>query len=160
MVRGTVEETLNAMLDAETDELCNAQRYEHSQDRVDTRAGHYRRKLHTKSGEVEVKMPKLRQQTFDSVIIERYRRRNISIEEAIVQMYLAGVSVRRVEDYKTEKWCRWPESNRHAFWALPPQDSVSTNSTTSARFGNSLCYSGMDGIFNSGTSTGILSGLT
>jgi len=39
MVRGTVEETLNAMLDAEADETCNAQRYEHSPDRVDTRAG-------------------------------------------------------------------------------------------------------------------------
>ena len=39
-----------------------------------------------------------------------FRRRNISIEKAIVQMYLAGVSVRRVEDNKTEKWCRWPES--------------------------------------------------
>ena len=39
MVRGTVEETLNAMLDAEADEMCNAQRYEHSSDRVDTRAG-------------------------------------------------------------------------------------------------------------------------
>ena len=38
-----------------------------------------------------------------------------------------------MKDNKTEKWCRWPESNRHAFWALPPQDSVSTNSTTSAR---------------------------
>ena len=91
MVRGTVEETLNAMLDAKVDELCNAQRYDHSPDRVDTRAGHYRRKLHTKAGEVEVKMPKLRQQTFDTTIIERYRRRDISIEEAIVQMYLTGV---------------------------------------------------------------------
>ena len=73
IVRGTVEETLNAMLDAEADELCNAQRYEHSPDRVDTRAGHYKRKLHTQAGEVELKMPKLRQQTFDTAIIERYR---------------------------------------------------------------------------------------
>ena len=61
LVRGTVEETLNTMLDAEADELCNAQRYEHSPDRVDTRAGHYKRKLHTQAGEVELKMPKLRQ---------------------------------------------------------------------------------------------------
>ena len=104
IVRGTVEETLNAMLDAEADELCKAQRYEHSPDRVDTRAGHYKRKLHTQAGEVEVKMPKLRQQTFDTAIIERYRRRDISIEEAIVQMYLAGVSVRRVEDITEALW--------------------------------------------------------
>ncbi|MCU7936080.1 MAG: transposase [Candidatus Thiodiazotropha sp. (ex Dulcina madagascariensis)] len=73
MVRGTVEEALNQMLDAEADEMCNAQRYEHSPDRVDTRAGHYTRKLHTKAGEVEVKMPRLRKQTFETAIIERYR---------------------------------------------------------------------------------------
>lgn len=104
MVRGTVEETLNAMLDAEADEMCNAQRYEHSPDRIDTRAGNYTRKLHTKAGEVEVKVPKLRKQTFETAIIERYRRRDISIEEAIVQMYLAGVSVRRVEDITEALW--------------------------------------------------------
>jgi transposase-like protein len=104
MVRGTVEETLNAMLDAEADELCQAQRYERSADRVDTRAGHYKRKLHTKAGEVELKMPKLRRQTFETAIIERYRRRDISIEEAIVQMYLAGVSVRWVEDVTEALW--------------------------------------------------------
>ena len=104
MVRGTVEETLNALLDAEADDLCRAQRYERSADRVDTRAGHYKRKLHTKAGEVEVKVPKLRKQTFETAIIERYRRRDISIEEAIVQMYLAGVSVRRVEDITEALW--------------------------------------------------------
>ena len=104
MVRGTVEETLNAMLDAEADEMCNAQRYEHSPDRVDSRAGNYKRKLHTKAGEIEVKVPKLRKQTFETAIIERYRRRDISIEEAIVQMYLAGVSVRRVEDITEALW--------------------------------------------------------
>jgi putative transposase len=104
MVRGTVEETLNGLLEAEADEMCNAQRYERSPDRVDTRAGHYTRKLHTKAGEVEVKMPKLRKQTFETAIIERYRRRDISIEEAIVQMYLAGVSVRRVEDITEALW--------------------------------------------------------
>ena len=104
VVRGTVEETLNAMLDAEADEMCHAQRYEHSPGRVDTRAGSYKRKLHTKAGEVEVKVPKLRKHTFETAIIERYRRRDISIEEAIVQMYLAGVSVRRVEDVTEALW--------------------------------------------------------
>ena len=57
VVGGRVEETLNAMLDAEADEIGHAQRYEHSPDRVDTRAGSYRRKLHTKAREVEVKVP-------------------------------------------------------------------------------------------------------
>ena len=48
LVRDSVEETLNSLLDAEADELCGAQRYEHSPDRVDTRAGSYKRQLHTK----------------------------------------------------------------------------------------------------------------
>ena len=104
LVRGTVEQTLNGLLDAEADEMCHAQRYERSAERADTRAGHYRRRLHTQAGEVELKVPKLRRQTFETAIIERYRRRDISVEEAIVQMYLAGVSVRRVEDITEALW--------------------------------------------------------
>jgi len=46
---------------------------------------------------VTLKVPKLRQQTFETAIIERYRRREASVEEALIEMYLAGVSVRRVE---------------------------------------------------------------
>jgi transposase-like protein len=104
LVRGTVEETLNTMLDAEADAMCGAQRYERSPDRVDTRAGHYNRKFHTKAGEVDLKMPKLRKQTFETAIIERYKRRETSIEEALMEMYLAGVSVRRVEDITEALW--------------------------------------------------------
>jgi transposase-like protein len=104
MVRSTVEETLNAMLDAEADHLCNAQRYEHTEGRTDQRAGHYKRKLHTKAGEVELKVPKLRKATFETAIIERYRRREASVEEALMEMYLAGVSVRRVEDITQALW--------------------------------------------------------
>ena len=104
VVRGTVEETLNALLDAEADRLCNAQRYERSEARRDTRAGHYERNLQTKAGEVRLKVPKLRQQTFETAIIERYRRRESSVEEALIEMYLAGVSVRRVEDITEALW--------------------------------------------------------
>lgn len=104
MVRGTVEETLNAMLDAEADRLCGAGRYERNEARRDTRAGSYDRSLHTKAGEVKLKVPKLRQQTFETAIIERYRRRESSVEEALVEMYLAGISVRRVEDITEALW--------------------------------------------------------
>ena len=55
VVRGTVEDTLNALLDAEADRLCNAQRYERSAARRDTRAGHYERGLQTKAGEVRLR---------------------------------------------------------------------------------------------------------
>jgi len=104
LVRGTVEETLNSLLDAEADALCGAQRYERSPERTDYRAGSYDRKLHTRAGEVRLKMPKLRRQPFETAIIERYRRRESSIEESLIEMYLAGVSVRRVEDITEALW--------------------------------------------------------
>src|SRR6056297_4047090 len=104
MVRGTVEEALNAMLDAEADRLCGAGKYERSEGRKDTRAGSYERSLDTKAGPVKLKMPKLRKQTFETAIIERYQRRESSVEEALIEMYLAGVSVRRVEDITEALW--------------------------------------------------------
>ena len=104
VVRDSVEATLNALLDAEADELCGAKRYERSAARLDTRAGHYTRKFQTKAGEVELKMPKLRNLPFETAIIERYRRRETSVEEALVEMYLAGVSTRRVEDITEALW--------------------------------------------------------
>jgi transposase-like protein len=104
LVRGTVEETLNNLLDAEADQLCNAARYERTAARKDTRAGYYERGLQTKAGEVRLKVPKLRQQKFETAIIERYKRRESSVEEALIEMYLAGVSVRRVEDITQALW--------------------------------------------------------
>ena len=104
IVRGTVEETLNAMLDAEAGQLCNAGRYERTGERRDYRSGHYERQLETKAGEVTLKVPKLRRQTLETAIIERYRRRESSVEEAMMEMYLAGVSVRRVEDITEALW--------------------------------------------------------
>ena len=103
-VRDTVEETLNAMLEAEADQLCNAQRHERNTDRQGYRAGHYERTLLTKAGEVKLQVPKLKKVTFETAIIERYKRREISVKEAMVEMYLAGVSVRRVEDITEALW--------------------------------------------------------
>jgi transposase-like protein len=104
IVKGTVEETLNGMLDAEADRLCNADRYERTEARKDTRAGYYERYLDTTSGKVKLKVPKLRKLPFETAIIERYRRRETSVEEALIEMYLAGVSVRRVEDITEALW--------------------------------------------------------
>ena len=104
MVRQTVEETLNTMLDAEADQITQAHKYERTERRADTRAGHYTRKLTTKAGEVTLKVPKLRKLPFETAIIERYRRREESVEEALIEMYLAGVSVRRVEDISEALW--------------------------------------------------------
>jgi transposase-like protein len=84
--------------------LCQAGRYERTDVRKDTRAGHYTRKLNTKAGAVNLKVPKLRTLPFETAIIERYRRRESSVEEALIEMYLAGVSVRRVEDITQALW--------------------------------------------------------
>lgn len=103
-VRGTVEEAINGLLDAEADQICNAKRYERSDERSAHRNGHYERKLHTGAGEVKLKVPKLRGASFETQIIERYRRRESSVEESLVEMYLAGVSVRRIEDITEALW--------------------------------------------------------
>lgn len=104
IVRSTVEETLNGLLDAEADRLCKATRYQRSAERADMRAGHYERSLHTRAGEVRLKIPKLRKLPFETAIIERYRRREASVEESLMEMYLAGVSVRRIEDITETLW--------------------------------------------------------
>ena len=79
LVRQTVEETLNIMLDAEADELCKASKYEErSAERASTRAGHYTRMLHATAGSLKLKVPRLRNVPFETAIIERYKRREAS----------------------------------------------------------------------------------
>jgi transposase-like protein len=104
LVRNSVEETLNELLEREAAELINADRYERNEDRQGYRAGHYERNLTTTSGEVKLKVPKLKKVAFETAIIDRYRRRESSVEEALIEMYLAGVSVRRVEDITEALW--------------------------------------------------------
>ena len=98
LVRGSVEETLNELLEKEAESLTQAARYERSEARQGYRSGHYDRNLTTTSGDVTLHMPRLKGVSFETAIIERYRRRESSVEEALIEMYLAGVSVRRVED--------------------------------------------------------------
>lgn len=78
LVRNSVEETLNELLNKEAEELTSAAKYERTEARQGYRSGHYSRKLMTTSGEVR--------------------------EEALIEMYLAGVSVRRVEDISEALW--------------------------------------------------------
>ena len=104
LVRGSVEETLNELLDAEAEKLTQAVRYERSEARQGYRSGHYARNLTTTSGDVTLHVPRLKGISFETAIIERYRRRESSVEEALIEMYLAGVSVRRVEDITEALW--------------------------------------------------------
>ncbi len=104
LVRRTVEDTLNALLEEEADDLIGADRYERTAGREAYRAGHYERGLTTTSGQVTLRMPKLKGMRFATAIIERYKRREASVEEAMIEMYLAGVSTRRIEDVSEILW--------------------------------------------------------
>ena len=92
LVRGSVEETLNELLEAEAQKLTQAARYERNEQRQGYRSGHYSRNLTTTSGDVTLKVPKLKGISFETAIIERYRRRESSVEEARTwRAYPSGV---------------------------------------------------------------------
>ena len=92
----SVEDTLNGLLDAEADRLCGAGRYEHlrivSILVLATMSASYIRRPRGKPEGSEAT-----QFALETQIIERYRRKESSVEESLMEMYLAGVSVRRVE---------------------------------------------------------------
>ena len=104
LARVSVEKTLNELLEKEAESLTQAARYERSKARRGYRSGHYDRNLTTTSGDVTLHMPRLKGVSFETAIIERYRRRESSVEEVLIEMYLAGVSVRRVEDITEALW--------------------------------------------------------
>ena len=89
LVRHSVEETLNELLEKEAAELTNAGRYERTEGRQGYRSGHYERNLTTTSGDVKLKVPKLKGVAFETAIIERYRRRESLVEEALIEMYFS-----------------------------------------------------------------------
>lgn len=86
LVRDSVEETLNALLDHEADELVHAGKYERTGDRKGYCSGHYERNFSTTSGEVKLRVPKLKGIQFETAIIKRYKRRECSVEEALIEM--------------------------------------------------------------------------
>ena len=73
-VRNSAEETLNKLLDQKASELLKADRHERTKEREGYRAGHYERNLTTTSGNMKLKMPKLKGMVFETAIIERYCR--------------------------------------------------------------------------------------
>ena len=74
LVRGSVEETLNELLEKEAESLTQAARYERSEARQGYRSGHYDRNLTTTSGDVTLHMPRLKGVSFETAIIERRPR--------------------------------------------------------------------------------------
>jgi len=77
------KDTLNTLLDQEAAELTNAAKYERSNHRNGYRSGHYSRNLQTTAGTVSLKIPKLKGIPFETAIIERYRRRESSLNKLL-----------------------------------------------------------------------------
>ncbi len=90
--------------DEEADRLVGAAPYERTDGRAAYRAGHYKRGFTTTSRQVALRMPKLKGMRFATAVIERYKRRETSVEEAIIEMHLAGVSTLRIEDVGEILW--------------------------------------------------------
>lgn len=86
---------LNELLEAEAEKLTQAARYERNEARQGYRSGHYDRNLTTTSGDVTLHVPRLKGVSFETAIIERYRRWESSVEKALIEMYLAGAYVWR-----------------------------------------------------------------
>lgn len=109
-VREAVKQVLEEIMNAEAEELICAGPYERSEGRRDWRNGTRKRKLKTRVGEIELSVPRLRTLAFQTMIFERYRRLEISLEEALIEMYLLGLSTRKIGDV-TEMLCDLPLSS-------------------------------------------------
>jgi len=101
-IKLAVKEVFEGLLEAEAEELAQARPYERTTSRKDHRNGKRKRKLTTRVGEIELTVPRLRTIPFQSQIIDRYKRMECSLEEALIEMYLQGISTRKVGDITQE----------------------------------------------------------
>ena len=97
LVHGSEEETLNELVEDEAEKQTQAARYERSGARQGYRSDHYDRNPTTTSRDVTLHVSRLKGVPFEIAIVG-YGRRESGGEEALIEMYLAGVSVRLVED--------------------------------------------------------------
>lgn len=104
LVRQTVEDTPDGLPEGEADDLVGAERYESTADREAYRAGRYGRRLATTPGEAALHMPRPEGTRIATAIVERHRRRETSVEEAMIETCLAGVSTRGIEDAGEILW--------------------------------------------------------
>ena len=99
-----VEETLQQVLEGEMEEALQAGKSERTETRLGYRAGYYHRTLVTRVGKVELRVPQDRQGRFRTEIFERYQRSEKALVAAMLEMYVQGVSTRKVKTI-TEELC-------------------------------------------------------
>ena len=104
MLKAIVSEALQQTLEAEMDETLGAEKSERTPNRVGYRSGYYGRSLITRVGKIELRVPQDRQGRFRTEVFERYQRSEKALTAAMMQMYLQGVSTRKVKAI-TEELC-------------------------------------------------------
>jgi transposase-like protein len=98
LLRALVEQTVNQILSAEADALCGAPYGERSVERTNQRNGYRERRWDTRAGTIDLKLPKLREGSyFPDWLLDRRRRAEKALVSVVADLYLAGVSTRRVE---------------------------------------------------------------
>lgn len=103
-LRAIVERTVQAILETEMTAHLGAERYERSAGRKGQRNGYKPRTLHTRVGTLTLLVPQDRESTFSTQLFARYQRNEKALVLALMEMYLEGVSTRKVADI-TEVLC-------------------------------------------------------
>jgi putative transposase len=103
-LRTLVQQVVQEVLEAEMDETVGAQKSERSPDRVGYRAGYYTRTFVTRVGKLVLRVPQDRQGRFRTEVFERYQRSEKALVSALTEMYIQGVSTRKVKEI-TEQLC-------------------------------------------------------
>lgn len=98
LIRQLAQVGLQALIEAEATQAIGAGRYERSEDRSGERNGHRPRLLSTKAGDLHLGIPKLRQGTFTTTLLEPRRRIDQALYAVIMESYVNGVSTRSVDD--------------------------------------------------------------
>jgi transposase-like protein len=104
LLKAVVAATLQQTLEAEMDETLGAEKSERTPNRLGYRAGYYGRTLVTRVGKIELRVPQDRQGRFRTEVFERYQRSEKALVMAMMEMYLQGVSTRKVKAV-TEELC-------------------------------------------------------
>lgn len=104
LLKGVMQELLQEVLEAEMDEAIQAEKGERTPGRLGYRAGYYGRSLVTRVGKLELRVPQDRQGRFRTEVFERYQRSEKALVSALMEMYLQGVSTRKVKAI-TEELC-------------------------------------------------------
>lgn len=103
-LRPLIQEVLQQVMEAEMDEALGAEKGERTSNRVGYRSGYYGRTLVTRVGKLELRVPQDRQGRFRTEIFERYQRSEKALVSALTEMYVRGVSTRKVKAV-TEELC-------------------------------------------------------